>query len=139
MLIGSLRVWGYLCCVREEENPDDRGANDSTDIVLVPAGNRSNCLFGIDLFGGEVHGRATGNVETDSTCNRIKSYESVEQAARNGVRHFARDNEIGRREDRDRTEHECGKCRNDTYMNNFGKVNFGNIVADCRKGDNDQV
>lgn len=65
--------------MREEKDSDDGGVNNSTDIVSVLAGDRSNCLLGIDLFGRVVQGRATGNAETDSTGNRVKCYNSAIQ------------------------------------------------------------
>jgi hypothetical protein len=132
-------VWGYLCGVREEKDPEDRVVDDPTDIVPVPAGDRSDRLLGVDLFRREVQCRAAGNAEADNTRDRIKCYHDITQPPRNGILRFARGCEFGRGEDRDRTERESGDCCDCTNVGDLGEMDVGNNIIEGRKGDNDQV
>ena len=70
---------GYLCGVREEHYPEDRVIDDPADIILASVSGRSDGLFRVNLFGRKVQGRAAGNIDTDSACDRIKSYNRVMQ------------------------------------------------------------
>lgn len=86
-----------------------------------------------------MHGRTAGNIEADNTGNRVKRYDGITQAPRNGVLRLDRGNDFGRREDHDRTEKESGDCRDDTNMYNLGKMDVRDVIVERRDGDDDQV